>query len=460
MINTSAFLRNLFSFAVILPAAVLCYLPMRDRRRLSPPRLTLLFIIVYSVLTAGASYLICRFGLDSSTVFYPMLVILFLLYHATLRVDLSRSLCVFFSVCAFMSFVSNTAAAMECLLCPQVSRNTGSVVNTLFQLGLGTLGVIFLFYPLVHYGIRLINEFPVRQTWYVITWLMGGFLLVNIALCPSYYSILRTGTVFVSYCSLLAMLFTLQLATFFFFYQIVMTTMELEAQRRKAQLMEIQEVQVKKLQDYISETSRLRHDFRHTIVSLTGMANAGDFDGIRDFLKRYTGEMPVSEVTNYCASPAVNAALNYFAQAAQSMGVKLQWRIDLPEDCPVPDVDLGGILSNILENAVRACENVPEEDRSIRLTVTTLDEPNLYIVAANSFDGNVRLQGDRYLSTRKNGTGLGLASIAITAKKYGGSARFHHKGCVFCTDVRIPLDASGGTAALARRTQEKAAPQM
>lgn len=50
------------------------------------------------------------------------------------------------------------------------------------------------------------------------------------------------------------------------------------------------------------------------------------------------------------------------------------------------------------------------------------------------------MRGQRYLTTRPGGTGLGLESIHATAEKYNGTARFHHEGKIFCTDIRIPLD--------------------
>ena len=445
MIEITPFMDELLSYTVVFPAMVLCYLPMRDQLRLPLPGLGLLFAGIYCLLSAAGSYLTCRFGLDNNTLFYPVLIIFFLFYHATVRVDLSRSLCVFVSICALMSFASNIAAAFECAFFPDVQINQVSPINTIFTLGFGTVMAVTLAFPMLRYGTKLINEFALKHIWYVMAWLMGGFLLINIGLQPTYYSVLREGTVFISYCAILGMMFTLQLAVFFLFFQIVMTMMALDTERQRVRILEVQEKQFQAQQAYLADTSRMRHDLRHTILALKGMADAGDQAGIADFLDRYVKSMPVNEVTNFCASNAVNATLNHFARAAREDGIRTIWRIDLPENCPVLDMDLCGILGNILENALRACQNVPESDRSIRLTVTTMNEPNLYIVAANAFDGKVRRKGSSYLSTREGGTGIGLTSITLTAQKYGGSARFHHEGCVFCTDVRIPLESGQGS---------------
>ena len=41
----------------------------------------------------------------------------------------------------------------------------------------------------------------------------------------------------------------------------------------------------------------------------------------------------------------------------------------------------------------------------------------------------------KYASSRKDGSGIGLSSIRITAEKYNGTARFSHDDKVFYIDV-------------------------
>ena len=186
MIEITPFMDELFSYTVVFPAMVLCYLPMRDQLRLPLPGPGLLFAGIYCVLSTVGSYLTCRFGLDNNTLFYPVLIIFFLFYHATVRVDLSRSLCIFVSICALMSFASNIAAAFECAFFPDTQINQVSPINTIFTLGFGTVMAVTLAFPLLRYGSKLINEFALKHIWYVMACLMGGFLLINIGLQPTY----------------------------------------------------------------------------------------------------------------------------------------------------------------------------------------------------------------------------------------------------------------------------------
>ena len=107
---------------------------------------------------------------------------------------------------------------------------------------------------------------------------------------------------------------------------------------------------------------------------------------------------------------------------------------------PVSDVDLCGMVGNILENAITACLRLPEIERWIQLTVLTKNDAQLFIIATNSFDGKTRQKDGLYLSTNRHGTGMGLTSIKTTAEQYNGTAYFSHQDREFYTDIVIPLD--------------------
>ena len=107
---------------------------------------------------------------------------------------------------------------------------------------------------------------------------------------------------------------------------------------------------------------------------------------------------------------------------------------------PVSDVDLCGMIGNILENAITACLKIPENERWIQLTVLAKNNAQLFIIATNSFDGKPKQKDGQYLTTNRYGTGLGLTSIQTTAENYNGTADFSHQDREFYTDIVIPLD--------------------
>ena len=150
--------------------------------------------------------------------------------------------------------------------------------------------------------------------------------------------------------------------------------------------------------------------------------------------------MPKNEVVHYCDNTALNALLNYYADAARRHAIRLRIVSELPEDLPLTDVDLCNIVGNILDNAITACLDIPETDRYISLSISCPNDVRFGIVASNSFNGRVKMDGDRYLSTHRGGSGIGLASIRTAAKRYGGTVSFRHENKEFISGVVIPVN--------------------
>ena len=214
--------------------------------------------------------------------------------------------------------------------------------------------------------------------------------------------------------------------------------MKKAAMEERNRMLEIQDSFYQAQMRYIDESARVRHDFKHTIATLDDLSVKGDLHAIREYLCQYKSLQPQRETTGFCMNVPVNSILNYYAHQAESMRITLDMEIYIPKHPGIPDVELCSLLGNILENAILACENIPESDRFIDLAVRIKNDSNLIIVCTNSFDGNPRMKNGQYLSTRSDGSGLGLKSIASTAAKYGGIARFNHDGTEFCSDVMIP----------------------
>ena len=92
-----------------------------------------------------------------------------------------------------------------------------------------------------------------------------------------------------------------------------------------------------------------------------------------------------------------------------------------------------------MENAIDGCRTLPLGQRSFALSVEIHQENCMYIVSTNSFDGCVRKKHDSYLSTKRNGEGIGLFSITAIAEKYNGNARFSNSEREFFADVMLKI---------------------
>lgn len=429
----------ILSNAAVIPAAVMCLAPMKNQLKYSIKTIVISMAIVFSILIPVSSYIQLRFSLNSNTVMLPLMVIFFVAYHLCLKVHISKSIAVFVYVCAVMSVFANTANGFDALVNPTANAFIVTHENAVFQFSISAVGAAALFYPLYKHGSFLIDNLDFNRIWYVTVLISGTVLAVGVSMVPQNYQTLYTNNVFRIFWTLqiVFLLFEIVLAVIFYFIvDGLLTSTQNEARRR---FLETQESRYRKQQKYIEETARARHDFKQTVRMLTTLAVDNDIEGIKEYLIKYSETLPENDVRHYCKNIAVNALLNHYALMAENSGVNINWKIDLPDGIKISDTDLCITIGNILDNAMTACADAKE--RYIKLTIRLHNDSSLYIIAVNSFSGNVKQKGDRYLSTHRNGSGIGLSSVATIAEKNGGTAHFHHDGNEFFSEVVMNVTA-------------------
>ena len=429
----------LLSYLPLIPAALLCCFPMRNQRKVSfrsiALRAALLFLAAFPI----AAWVDYRLSLAPNALLFPLLFLCFLVYQSCLRTHWSKSLAVFFYVCALMSMLSNLVHGIEAIRYPELGANSYSVENSLLQFAFAAAVAFLLYLPMTRYASQLIDRLDISSVWLVtipISWLITGF---NLIIRPLRYEALHLSYIFISFWAVLLtflLLFGLLSVIFYILVTWLLSAAETETRNH---ILEMQESQYVSQQKYIEATASARHDFKQSIRTLKALAQAGDHAAITEYLAQYPESLPENDVVNYCRNRSVNALLNYYVREALNSGIKLNLQIDLPDRIPVSDVDLCNIAGNILDNAVAACQEVPEQSRWLQFSLTTRDDRFLYLVSTNSFSGRVKQKDGRYLSTHRSGNGIGLRSIQSIVERYGGSARFSHQDTEFYSDVMIPL---------------------
>ena len=441
--NAENYLTELFCSLVSFPAVLLCYLPMKNRLKYVKKKtlivmgLILCFVVplmalVDSVWSAGYNMLLM-----------PAVAVFLFIYQRTLKTPFCQSLATVVLVCAFLSFNSNFSNVYDAFLHPNSTIDDYSLQAAVFQFINSLVFTAVLFWPFYKYGSWLIDHFTVSRVWYIATAVSAIFLIFNLLIVPKRYETLHVNNMGRVFFTVVPMMLILLLLLCWIFYAIVRSMVDMAETRERNRMLEIEESQYRKLQSYMEESARTRHDFRHVIGALDEMLSAGNTDEARAYLTSYRISMPKNEVVSYCDHPALNALLNYYGEAAHQHSIRLRIIADLPDKLPLSDVDLCNIAGNILDNAITACLDIPETDRYINLSISCPNDVRFGIVASNSFSGKVMMDGDLYLSTHRGGSGIGLSSIRTAAERYGGNAIFRHEGREFITGVVIPLLFSG-----------------
>ena len=230
-------------------------------------------------------------------------------------------------------------------------------------------------------------------------------------------------------------------AVIFIFLRKMNRTSQIEKER---DIMEIQlqrqQDEMQHLQQQYEEISILRHDFRNGIDCLCGMIEQGDCSGALAYAKRFK-ERKVNTILSQvqCSSTMLNAVVNAKFNDAQSKGIDTSLRlvVQIPHDL---EFDLSIMLSNLLDNAIEACEKNPS---NAQILLTISEEAGYYrLVVRNTIAASV-LKKNQELKTEKANKklhGSGLRSVTDLVSKRNGLIDFYEKEGMFYVDILLPIE--------------------
>lgn len=189
--------------------------------------------------------------------------------------------------------------------------------------------------------------------------------------------------------------------------------------------------------DYIEQVRIIKHDFRHHIHALQAMGREEQ----DRYLKNLKEELDRTADMVFCQNQAVNGLLQEYAVRSRQDEVEFDARMDLSAHVPVDDLTLCIVIGNLLENALEACRRISGE-RFIRIRGRWLDG-HLMMLVENSYDGQIRQNGGKILSSKKDG-GLGMLSIRRILNQPGDEFDVDYDERTFTAMVRIVDRAMAG----------------
>ncbi len=428
----------LLQFLILVPAALSCYLPVKNQMRFPKGKtiaLCCLAAVLFSFIGASITTL---WNVALNAVGLPILVLSFFLYRWTVKLDLPRSAAVFIGVCAIETFPVQLGIIADIFFFRSETENM-TLQGCAVLLGSSCLMLAAFTYIARERFSRAVDALDMPIIWYSTVVVSAIFLIVNTLASPASYALIRNSRLRFLYPMFEACAFVVLITVYALFYGVATGITEHEKFEKRSQILEMQAHQIRDLQEHIQQTARLRHDFRHSVHLLSTLADSGDLESIRAHLSEYGQRLAESVPVQYCSNAALNALFGYYREMADSEKIKTDWKIELPEPLTVSELDMAALFGNIMENAIFACTTLPEGERYFNLTAELRHGNNLYIVSTNSFDGKVRKGKNGYCSTKHSGSGTGLISIAAAAEKYGGSVQVSNSDREFFVDVMMKI---------------------
>lgn len=282
--NVTGWLTALPQFLVLLPSAASCYYTVKNQLKHTPLRTALLCASVLLPYAFLCSCLCAVWRIEENVILLPSLVLFFFLYRRTVTADLPKCLSIYVGVCAVQTFPAQFAYAFDAYLHPASGAASFSAEAAFFQLGLSCLIAAAFAWPACQHFFRMVDYLDTPKIWYAATALSSVFLLFNVLAVPISYSTLHTGRMFSLFLLLEGCHLAVLTAIYLLFYRGTTVILEHARLKERTQLLEMQSCQYRTLQEYMRQTARLRHDFRHSLRLLSSLAEKGDLENIRTYL--------------------------------------------------------------------------------------------------------------------------------------------------------------------------------
>lgn len=188
--------------------------------------------------------------------------------------------------------------------------------------------------------------------------------------------------------------------------------------KQAMQLEKMQYEYYENLTESVNSLRKYRHDLNNTLQTLSLIINDPETksDG-KELFDQMCEKYKQTQIPYYSSNPVINAVILSKTLAAEEYGVKL----DISVNCDGTDcfegLDLCSVFSNLLDNALEAASNT---ENGIAELSSWTEAGYFFVKSVNTYNGEVRKNGKKIVSTKGSGRGLGLSIIENIAEKYGG----------------------------------------
>ena len=232
----------------------------------------------------------------------------------------------------------------------------------------------------------------------------------------------------------------ISLSLFFILAQILILTVSLGETRKAEQAaqwkLEMLRRDYHSIQQKIELSRVYRHDMRHHLAALDEMLQRNDNEDAKQYILDLKEKLVGLTRPTWCRNTAVNAVLGAYIEQAQEKNCQVSTHISIPADLPFDETDLCVVIANALENAVHACQKLPEGPHTIQLEMELTRNQRLTISVSNPCPQPVTFDSDGFPAVPpRKGHGLGLRSIRTVADKYGGLFRCQWEAGSFSLQV-------------------------
>lgn len=187
-------------------------------------------------------------------------------------------------------------------------------------------------------------------------------------------------------------------------------------------------------------TNSVRHEMRHHMIALMGILKEDGNKRACDYIAAVTEGLDALPAFRYSQNLLVNVIAGEYLDRAAAQGIEIEYSLSVPVDLEMADEDLSVFLTNMLENALEACEKMDGGQKRYIHVKMYVHNHFLFIGCINSssfqskeHDGSIKRKKD------PRSHGYGMAAMSRIAEKYGSILKVEQSPLEFSVKTNLCL---------------------
>ena len=233
-----------------------------------------------------------------------------------------------------------------------------------------------------------------------------------------------------------AMLFIINVTAFYLYDSLTKSYV----QQSKLSILETENALYSKqceiMQSSTEELQGFRHDMNNQFIALSQLIKSEQYGDAERQLSHLTLLTKSKIIYSTSGNVIIDGLINYKLQNALNDRIKVKTEIAVPNRINIETTDLVAILGNLIDNALNALADVPEDRRSLTIKVV-FSQGRLIVRTSNPYTGDILCTDGKIVSDKQNSKqhGYGLNNIAKSVNKYKGYMNIDYSSNTFTVDI-------------------------
>lgn len=185
------------------------------------------------------------------------------------------------------------------------------------------------------------------------------------------------------------------------------------------------------------EKNRIQtHDMKHHLLILREYGQERKWDMLMSYLNELSDDILVQKKAMWTQVGILDTLLEQKKAKAESKGIAFRIRADRIGELPFSDMEISTLFSNLLDNAIEACEKIQDDRRWIQLNIMR-KSGMLYITISNSIKGRPLEKEGKLITNKQNHQlhGYGIKSVQKIVRKYEGDFSYQIRESEFIVTI-------------------------